>query len=399
MNKYQFKAKTSNNQIIRGIIEAQDINDLKKIINYHQYYLIKYRLIKDNQTAFIPVSIRRRDLVNFCQNMEMLLSSGINLNVAINIIKNSVSNIKLQNILSQAEKEVIQGKNLSESLSKYPKVFSSMMISMIRIGEMSNTLPCIFRCLTNYYKEMNSIKNKVINSLFYPSILVLVALIVVSVLTVFVIPMYGEIFVSSGVKIPHFTMLLLGFSRFIKNNLFYVILSSILLISVLILLVRSKMFKRITDYLLFNLIGLRNLSKKFYTYQFCISLSIMISSGMKVLDSIEKITKNIGNNHLQKKFLLITDEIKRGQNLSDALNSANYFPKMLIEMIKMGEISSNLQQGLDSCANYYFESIKNLLGKISVLVEPLLIVMISILVGGIMLAVFMPTLEMISSIG
>lgn len=399
VNNYAFVALSKDKKKIKGKVEASNVDELRMIINFHDYYLIKYKKLKRTQRKLIEKNIKEKDVKDLCKNMAMMLRTGQSLVTVLDLIGSTTSNKTLKEIITYTITEMTNGQSFSSCIKKYKKYFSNMFISMVEIGEKSSSLPEVFEYLSKYYENQSKIKSKIINAMFYPCILLFLSVVIVFIMCVFVLPMYKGIFTENNIDLPFVTKILFMLSTFIKDNLIFVILGMILLILLIVLFITSNFGKKIISLLLSKIPVVKNIYKTINIYMVASSLEIMLVNNLTVIETVNILVNSLSDRYLIRKFKWVCDEVRRGQSLSKSLESFNYFPKMFIEMIKNGESTNQLALETKAASLYYFQKVNDILTKVTVFIEPLLIIFISIFVGGIMASVFMPMLSLLSSIG
>ena len=399
MNNYQFVALSKDKQKIKGNVEASNVDELRKIISFHDYYLIKYKKVKNNKQKFIEKNIRQKDIKDLCKNIALMLKSGQSLFNVLDLLGSTTTNRTLKEIINYTKEEMRNGQSFSSCIKKYRKYFSSMFISMVEIGEKSGSLVDVFEYLSKYYENQNKIKSKVINALFYPCILIFLSIVIVFVMCLFVLPMYESIFIENDLSLPFFTKLLFTVSGFVNDNLLFVILGLVLFILCFCLFVFSKKGKLIINSILSRLPFIGNVYKTINIYMISCSFEIMLVNKLSIVDSTNILVNSLNDSYLIKKFKWVCDELRRGQPLSKSLESFKYFPKMFIEMIRNGENANQLDMEIRSSSAYYFQKVNDTLTKLTVFIEPVLIILIAVFVGGIMASVFIPMLSLLSTVG
>ena len=399
MNSYQFIAINKEKQKIKGQVEASSAQELRMIISYHDFYLVKYKLLKKTKQKFIQNKIHQKDIKEFCKNMAMMMKTGQSLIMVLELLEATTRNRTLKEMISYTKNEMKNGKSFSSCIKKYKKYFTNMFISMIEIGEKSSSLMDVFLYLSNYYDHQTKIKTKIINAMFYPMILLFLSVVIVFVMSLFVIPMYEGIFIENNITLPLLTKFLFFISNFLKNNLIIVVLFIILVLLLGILLFTSNKGKVLINRILCHIPFISRIYKTINIYIISSSLEIMLANKLSIVDSVNILVNSLNDGYLIRKFKWVYDELRRGQTLSKSLESFNYFPKMFIEMIKNGENANHLELELKSSSEYYYQKVNDVLTKLTVFIEPLLIILISIFVGGIMASVFVPMLSLLSSIG
>lgn len=398
MNNYYFVAISKDKQKIKGTIEASSLDELRKIVSYHDYYLVKYKKQKAKKEKFIEKSVKTKDIIDLCNNLSMMLSTGQSLLKVISLLECTTKNKGIKEFLSFTKEELVNGNSFTDCVKKYKKYFSNLFISMVEIGESSSTLPLIFDYLAKYYTNQKNIKSKIINALIYPSLLLVLSFIVVFIMCLFVLPMYEGVFNESSVNLPIYTKILFEISSFVREYFVFVVSLILLILLIMLLLIFSKKGKSFINTLVSKIIFIKNIYKTLKIYIISSSLEIMLSNNLSLVECMDILVNTINDSTLEKKFKWVSDEIKRGQTLTKAIESINYFPKMFCEMINNGENSGKLSVEMSNASKYYYNKANDVLSKIAVFIEPIMIIIISLFVGLIMISVFMPMLSLLSNI-
>ena len=278
MNKYKFIALDKEKKKIKGMVEAASIDELRKIISFHDYYLIKYKKVKQDKKHFISHTVREKDVKELCNNMAMMLSSNQPLISVISILEATTSNLGIKEFLNYTKEELNKGQSFTSCVRKYNKYFSNLFVSMVDVGEKSGSLKEVFSYLSKYYENTEKIKSKIVNAMIYPSILLLMAVVIMFVMCLFVLPMYSDIFIDNNIDLPLYTMILFSFSNFLKEYFIFVILTLILVFLSSILFVMSKKGKSFISLVLSKLPFISKIYKLFYIYIISSSLEIMLSN-------------------------------------------------------------------------------------------------------------------------
>ena len=400
MEKYKFKAKDDKNKIYKGILEVSSVDELRKILAINHYKLLKSKVVKDNKLSLDVIEeVKKRDVDNFCEKLYMLVSSGIQLEDAISIIANSVTNKKFQKVLFEIHKDITKGKSLSDAMNNFPKVFPEFLRNMIKVAEVSGKLNTVLKYVIEYNKDETKIKKKIISAMTYPILLLCFSIVVMIVLSVFIIPNFIEIFKTMNLKLPLITKIVIGVSSFINKYYIFILLLIALMIFGIVMLSKNEKIKYQIDKFKLKCPFFRKINQLKLTNRFCKMLRILNSSGLTLIYSIQLINNFIGNLYLSDKLKFAHDEIKRGQSLSKALETTNFFPKMFIELLKISEKSSQLDYALDNISVVMEDELSQKVHKITIMIEPLFIIFILLIVFVVVASVFLPIFTMMDNIG
>lgn len=398
MINYCFIAKSSQGTKIKGYLRAKDEEELKRIIKDYNYELIRYRK-KVNHTFFTISSVKKKDLLAFLERLEMTLNAGVSLTDSLEIVMHSISNIKLRSILSTVCKEIKKGRLLSSVLCEYKKVFPEYFITMIYLGEVSGNMLAVIRHLSQTIQSEIKIENKVLSSLFYPIILLFFSIIVIVIIFNIVVPSFVSIFKEMNVTLPLITKIIIAISKFSVKYGNYVLLSILLFIFGILVFSNTKKGKYVSHILSCKLPIIRLVVKEKFYINFFKSMNIMLASGLPVVSCFQTCTNLVNNKYIKNKLIFASDEIKRGESISNAIYSTGIFPLLIVETIEIAEESANLLETVSNLSRIYEEDIDLRLTKYSQLIEPAFIIFIAVLVIVVIISIFTPLLEILKNVG
>lgn len=399
MPKFKFKAKDINNKVIKGVFFAKDENDLRAIVDNLDYYLISYKKVAESSQMFTFLEkIKISEIAIFCRQLSIMVSSGLEISTAIEILKDTTKTPKLKEILETAHHELLQGIPLSESFKKYPKTFPVFFINMIKIGEVSGKLPVVLNRLADYYEKDDKIKRKVKSAFAYPIFLLGLAFVVLCIMALYVMPIFKDVFESLNANLPQITQIVINITDFIREKFLIILITIICLILAFFVLRRNKVIKRGFDKFKISVPPLKDVNLTLATSRFASGFSILLSSSMPVIDSMETMRHLLGNTYIEEQMEVTVSEVNRGQGIAKSLETINIFPPMLCEMITVGEQTGNLEEVLNRVTEYYENQVEYSMKKLTSSIEPVMIMIIGLIVVVCLLAVFIPMLEITSSI-
>lgn len=401
MPLYNYRAKTLDGKIISGELEANSEADLKLILKKQGMLLTNHKL-KENKKINMFFQVRstpsRAEVVLFFRQISIMVSSGISLEDAVKIVNQQSSSSALRNILTQIEEELYKGALFSDALAKFPKVFPSYFRNMIYIGEVSGQIATVLKKAADFYEKDEKMKRKASTAMVYPTFLFIAIIAVFIFLLMFIVPRFEEILTQMDTELPRITQIIISISDFISTNFIFIIIFVLVFVFLVWLWFKTKLGLYFKDLMKLKLPILRKINYYLITTRFSKGLSVLVSSGMNVMESIELIGKLMNNVVFEKKFQYVVDEIKRGKKIHKSIEHISFFPKMLAEMINVGESTSNLDEVLDITSNYYDERLEQSITKGTQLLEPFMIVFAGLLVGIVVLSVFLPMISMMNNI-
>jgi type IV pilus assembly protein PilC len=331
-----------------------------------------------------------RDLMNFCHQFASLLSSGIPVLTSMEILAKQLEPPALKDGIRAAIYRVEEGDSLAEALSTRKDIYSPFFIGMIKAAEASGTLDQALFRLAHHFKNKDLLEQKIKAATNYPKLVFFLVLVVVVLLIAFVIPNFERTFINMGVEPPLITKILLSIGTWIR--LYWQQLIAGVLVSALALLKISKIdkFAYYRDLILMRLPLFGQLNRKIAIAQYCRVLSTMLSSGVELLAALALAANVVDNTYFNEQLKGAESRLLRGEGVAKALAASDFFPPLVIGMISVGEESGTLDNMLAKAAEIYETDVNFLADRLGVLLEPALIIFLSLLVGGVVLSVFVP---------
>ncbi len=393
LRRYTWKGINHQGLRVKGELFCCSFNDMKIELLNQGIALIHVK--KNFSVTLFEKKILKKDIALFAYHLSTLLSTGISLIKAIEIIANSQNKIQTQQLFYLVNKEILSGKTFHESLLKYQSFFSPLIIEYIKAGELSGTLEIMLQRLADYLDKTEQLKNLVKKNLYYPLTVISLTLVVGCLLLIFIVPQFEQHFFSFGACLPFFTRLIIHISQIIKTQGFFILLSAGLLLAFLNYFFKaSKKFRHFVDgyYLKIPIIG--TLIKKMIFIRICRTLSTTLAGGISMLDSL-KIVSTLTNNTLYYYTIAkISALVASGQMVHDAMKKTHHFPNYMIQMIKIGEESGTLPIMLEKVARLFEVEVENFANRLDQLLEPLLILILGVMVGSFVLAMYLPIFKL-----
>lgn len=405
MNSYKFIAKDINGTNIKGKEAASDTSELIIILRNKGLYLMNYKLIKQREkfnTIFNRIFCRRlalKDLSYLCKQFSVILSAGISIAEAIEILQEESIDNNLKSSLARIKSMIYNGDSLSNSMKQLGKVFPLFMIKMVAVGEESGKLDIILMKLSIYYEKQNKMRSKTINALIYPSVVFIVSIAIMLFLMIKVVPIFADNLLSSGGELPGITVFVLAISDFLTREY-----SLIFLVLVLIIIasagVRDKYFYRIKkDRVKLNLPVLKKIYLKLICSKFADAFSMLIGSGISVVKSLDIVAQLLDNIIIEENLQAGILKVNNGESLSSVIKDMKIFPKLLCSMIKIGEETGCIEELLHKVSEIFEEEAYESISKVTVLIEPVMICFLSVMVAFIIGATMLPMLNMMKVMG
>lgn len=402
MAMYSYKVLDKDGKNKKGSVEANNQDKAMEKLKSEGYTVLSIgeqgAMDKDIQLSFMKPKVKSRDLSVFCKQFVSVLNAGVTIISALEMLSEQMPNKTLQQALRDAQAYVEKGGTLSDGFKLNPKVFPPILINMVSAGEASGSMEIAFERLSTHFEKDAQLKGKIKGALTYPIVVCIVALVVVVVMMVTVIPTFADMFNDMGVALPFMTRMMIGLSDFILDKWW------LLIIIVVGLVVGIKMFKSTTTGdQFFSTIAIKapifgNLTVQTCAARFSRTLSTLMAAGIPLLDAIEQVAKMMGNKLFTDGLMEAKVQVSKGMPLSKPLRDMNLFPPMLIQMVKIGEETGNIETMMEKVADYYDDEVDLATSQLTAAMEPLTIVVLAGIVGCIVAAVYGPMLSMYDGI-
>ncbi|WP_459844355.1 type II secretion system F family protein [Halanaerocella petrolearia] len=338
------------------------------------------------------------ELALFSRQFATMINSGLSLVRTLNILSEQVVASKLKDSIIAIRERVESGMTLSEAMIKEDKVFPKLFITMVEAGETGGILDGVLEELAQYFEKENDLKQKITSALVYPIVITLVALGVVFFLITVVLPTFVDVFSSMDIELPLLTRLLLYGSSLVSSYWYLFILVLVVIIVSIYYYYQTDQGKRKIDGILLKLPLWGDLVVKVSVARISRTLSILINSGISILEGLEVVSKVVSNQVIADKLASARQSISEGESITLPLSEDDTFPEMALQMIEIGEETGNLEEMLNKLADFYEQEVEYKVDSIISLVEPALIVVLGIIIGGIVLSIMLPMFGLIQSV-
>ena len=397
MAQYDDKAMDKNGKAKKGSIEAINLDKAKEKLKSEGLIV---QDIKEQGAGKKGggKKVKDKDLAVFCKQFSAVLNAGVTIISALEMMSEQLENKTLKRALQEAQSYVQKGGTLADAFKLNPKVFPPIMINMTAAGEMSGNLEICFDRLTTHFETANALHSKVKGAVTYPIVILIVVVAVVAVLLVGVIPQFSQMFDDLGSELPAATQMLVNLSNFLQHKWY------ILMIIVAAIVFGLKAFgKTEPGSLMYAKIGIKfplfgNLTIKSAEATFTRTMATLMASGISLIDAVEQVAKMINNRIIREALLDAKTQIAKGVPLSKPLRDCGIFPPMLPQMTKIGEETGNIEDMMDKVADYYEMEVNDATDALTAAMEPLIIVIMGVVVGGIVMAIYSPMLSMYDAV-
>jgi type IV pilus assembly protein PilC len=410
MPTFQYVVKNAAGKNLQGIQEAPDLNALVSGLRTQGYIIIRINEVAKTSIFNIKLGagsggpggkgggIKLEDLVVFTRQMATLVAAGIPLIQAIDILAEQAEKQKFKTILQSMHQEIQGGKSFSDALNKHKKIFSELFVNLVKAGESSGSLEEVLDRLATYLEKTNALQKKVKSALMYPATVSAMAFLITYGMLSFVIPKFAVMFDGLNAKLPTLTVMLIQLSHFLADFWWLVfggITGVCFLCRQAVAIPAGRLLWDSTK-LRFWIFG--PLILKVSISKFARTLATLIKSGVPIIQSLDIVAKTSGNRKIELVIRDLTDSVKKGETLSGPLGKSKVFPPMVVRMIHIGEETGELEEMLKKIADFYDSEVDSAISGLTSLIEPFIIAFLGIVIGGIVVAMFLPILTLAGQI-
>jgi type IV pilus assembly protein PilC len=345
------------------------------------------------EISFLKKKVKTKDLAVFCRQFAIVLEAGVPMATAMDVMRAQATNPTFKRALNDLYDDIQKGIQLSNSMKKHGDVFPEILMNMVEAGEISGQLDRVFTRMADHFEKEFKLNQKIKGALTYPIIVCCVAVGVIVIMMAKVVPSFAEILKGFGAEMPSFTKVLISISSVFKA-FWWLILGGIIG-----LVVSGKTFSKSKDgkhffgTLAIKLPILKAVTRNIITARLTRTLGTLMSSGVLLIQAMEVVQKILGNIVIAEKIEEVISEVKKGKGLTQPLTAMNYFPPMLISMVKIGEESGNLDYSLEKSADFYDQEVETSLQQLTALIEPLVIIVMALIVAFIILSILYPMMS------
>ncbi len=335
------------------------------------------------------------DIAIFSRQLATMLAAGIPLVQAFEIVGNGHENPAMQKLILAVKSDVESGTNLADALAKHPLHFDDLFVNLVAAGEQAGALETLLDKIATYKEKTEAIKKKVKKALFYPAAVVVVAIIVTVILLIFVVPQFEDLFRGFGADLPAFTRMVIDLSAFMQSKGWLVGLVVAAAVSTFMYFKkRSRTFQHFLDRASLKIPAIGPILEKSAIARYARTLSTTFSAGVPLVEALESVAGATGNIVYEKAVLQMRDEVSTGMRLQRSMDNTELFPNMVVQMIAVGEESGSLDQMSAKVADFYEEEVDNAVDSLSSLLEPMIMAVLGVLIGGLVVAMYLPIFQM-----
>lgn len=399
MPVFEYTAKSvQSGQLIKGTLDVASRDDVIAHIRRNRMTLVSVREAPKSLNISFGGGVTTRDVVIFTRQFATMINAGLPLVQSLNILAQQTENKKLAEVTKAVVYDVEAGNTLADALAKHPKAFSDLYTNMVAAGEAGGILDTILVRLATFLEKNDAIVRKVKGAMVYPAVIISVAVLAIAILLIFVIPTFQEMFASVDMELPLPTRFVIGMSNFLTDWWWALILGLVGAAFGLRQYYGTVGGKKLIDGLALNAPVIGDLLRKSAVSRFTRTLGTLLSSGVSILDGLEITAKTAGNRVIHDAVMSSRQSIAGGETIAGPLQHSGVFPPMVISMISVGEQTGGLDEMLSKIADFYDDEVDVAVSALLSLMEPMMIVVLGVVVGGIIVAMYLPIFDMVNAV-
>lgn len=401
MPVFVWQGKTAQGKALKGEMEASNIEAVYARLRSQRIQPIPAR-VKEKGTGLdteikIPgfgPRVQPYDVMLFTRQFSTMIDAGLPIVQSLDILAEQTECKPLKSTIRDVRRDVSGGTTLADALEKHPKVFDDLYVNMVRAGEAGGVLNTILNRIALFIEKANRLKKKVKGAMIYPATIVAVAIGVVSILLIFVIPVFAELYGSMGKALPAPTQITINISNFFRAYFVHVVVIIALIIVGIKMYYRTSKGRLVIDGILLKMPILGDLLRKVAVARFSQNMSLLLASGVPILEGLAITAKTAGNKVIERAIMNARISISEGKTVAEPLAESGVFPPMVCQMVSVGENTGALDNMLKRVGDFYEEEVDNSVNNITALMEPMIMVFLGIVLGGLVISMYLPIFQL-----
>ncbi|HEY3489713.1 MAG TPA: type II secretion system F family protein [Candidatus Deferrimicrobiaceae bacterium] len=402
MAKFSWEGKNKNGSVVTGEMEAPNEAFVLSQLRRQQVAPIKVRA-KSREFKFNfdfgGGKVTPKELAIFTRQFATMIDAGLPLVQCLEILGNQQENLPFKKVVLRVKEDVEGGSTFADALGKHPRFFDELFVNLVSAGEVGGILDTILSRLAAYIEKANNLQKKIKSAMVYPATILAIALIVTMVLLLKVIPVFGAMFKDFGADLPAPTAFVMGLSGAAQKYFFVFVAFVIAVVWLIKWYYRQESGRRNIDGLLLKLPVVGSLIQRIAVARFSRTLGTMVSSGVPILEAMDIVAKSAGNKVIEEAIAKARLSISEGKTIADPLSESGVFPSMVTQMVGVGEATGALDTMLNKIADFYDEEVDTAVDALTSLLEPMLMVFLGVVVGGLVISMYLPIFKLAGAVG
>lgn len=392
---FLYEGKDKKGKIIKGEMKAPSDSVVKVALRSKNIQIVKIKKQKFSKDK----KIKQQEVAVFTRQLATMMKSGVPLLQSFDIVANGHANASVSKLLYDIKASIETGSSMAQAFARHPKYFDSLFCNLVEAGEKAGILDMILDRLAMYQEKMLYIKGKIKSALTYPIAVMGIAVIVTAILMIFVVPVFGEVFASFGAELPAPTQIVMNISDFFVNNWFYLLAGTIgSIVGIKKAIEVNVKVKNFFERTLLKLPIFGSIIRKAIVARWARTLATMFSAGVPLVEALSSVAGAAGNVVYYNATKEIQKNVSTGQSLTVSMQNEHVFPNMMIQMSQIGEESGTLDDMLNKVAEFYENEVDEAVSSLSSLMEPLIIGFLGVVVGGLVVAMYLPIFKMAGAV-
>jgi type IV pilus assembly protein PilC len=402
MPQFEWEGKTQTGEPKRGSSRAASGDALRATLRKDGIILTKFAEIKSaKEEKYNPKKkIKKLSIVLFTRQLSTMITSGLPLVQSLDILGNQMEDVNFRGIVREIKAKIEGGSRFADALRDFPQCFDELYVNLVVAGEEGGLLDNVLQRLAVYMEKSEKLKRKVKSAMIYPIAIIVVAIGVTLVLLLFVIPVFEKMFKEMGAELPLMTQMVINLSHLIAS--WYGVIAALIVAAVVVLILqyyKTEGGQRKIDALILKLPLFGVLTLKASVARITRTLSTLLTSGVAILESLVICAKVAGNKVIEDALMVARSRISEGKTMSEPLEQAGIFPPMVVQMVQVGESTGALDSMLGKIADFYDEDVDNLVTNMTALMEPMIMMFLGVVLGGLVIAMYLPIFKLGGAVG
>ncbi|HBA55722.1 type II secretion system F family protein [Syntrophorhabdus aromaticivorans] len=402
MPLFEWQGKTAKGQSASGTLKADSEAALRVMLRKEGTIVTRVTEKKDAKEAggYNPKKkIKPLSVVVFTRQLATMITSGLPLVQSLEILSNQIEDKNLRGIVKEIKEKIEGGSRFADALMDYPKCFDELYVNLVVAGEEGGMLDTVLNRLALYMEKIEKLKKKIKSAMIYPISIIVVAIGVVMVLLIFVIPVFETMFKDMGAELPVPTQIVVNLSKLVKSSIHYMIGALAVAVFLFRRYYRTESGRRTIDRLILKAPVFGVLALKASVARVTRTLATLLSSGVAILESLVIVARVAKNKIIEDALVVARTRISEGRSMSQPLQESGIFPPMVIQMVQVGESTGSLDNMLNKVADFYEEDVDNLVSNLTALMEPMIMAFLGVVLGGLIIAMYLPIFKLGTAVG
>ncbi len=396
--EFRCRLGTPDGDVIESVYVADSEAHLRHELEHKGMCILSLRPRRGIGSVALQLPKRRRipsrEFLVFNQELATLLKAGMPLVQSLDILRHRLSNPLFKSVLDDVYDKVRAGTSLSDAFASHGDLFAGVYTASLMAGEKSGSLETVLRRYVSYTKIIGTVKRRALAALVYPSVLIALSLVVVSIIVLKVVPEFADFYRSFGKELPFITRAIVAFSAFARQDFLFILIGIALVVGGTMTWVKRPGQRERFDRVVLRIPAVGSTVRKFVTSQMARTLATLLGGGIPLVNAIEITGRSIGNRYMARHFDVVGRKVREGEAFATALEEEGVFPAVAVKMAEVGESTGALGEMLNSLADFYDEEIESDLGRFVTLVEPVLLVIMGLVIASLLLALYMPLFQL-----